>query len=433
MSRQQTRAARKVQIPIQTKLPRLDLLTIDWRGRQFHLPYLYRAGSGGPSILFVHGLGGAKENFYAAFQSPALADCTLVAFDQPGTGLATFDQDAGLDVGALADMANSVADQLLPDPYFLAGASMGGLINLLQLRRRGIARITGYINLEGNMTPEDCMFSRRVVAHDLSSFGPVFRQMMSELRASRYFGDQVIAHNLALNVDIRAYHAYSFDTVIESDSGRLLEEFLELPIPRLFLYGDANRALSYLPRLRASEVRVQEISSSSHFLFCDNPVETFQAVGEFVYKPTFNRARFGQNGKRAKSPGARTQGCAINGHVLTLLDNLTRKQERPERFMIKSKGRIIFLRADDIDWVETIGNYVRLHVGRESHLMRETMGGMEAKLEPQKFLRIHRSTIVNLDRVKELQPWAKGEYVVIMRDGVRLNMSRRYRERLHRF
>ena len=425
MSRQQTRAAIKVQIPIQTKLPRLDLLTIDWRGRQFHLPYLYRAGSGGPSILFVHGLGGAKENFYAAFQSPALADCTLVAFDQPGTGLAIFDQDAGLDVGALADLANSVADQLLPVPYFLAGASMGGLINLLQLRRCGVGRIEGYINLEGNMTPEDCMFSRRVVAHDLGSFGPVFRQMVSELRASRYFGDQVIAHNLALNVDIRAYHAYSFETVAESDSGHLLEEFLELPIPRLFLYGDANRALSYLPRLRASDVRVQEISSSSHFLFCDNPVETFQAVGEFVYRPTFKRARSEKTVGCAKSNGARTQGCAINGHLL--------KQERSERFLIKSKGRIIFLRADDIDWVETVGNYVRLHVGRESHLMRETMGGMEAKLEPQKFMRIHRSTIVNIDRVKELQPWAKGEYVVIMRDGVRLNMSRRYRERLHSF
>lgn len=121
-------------------------------------------GTGGPAILFVHGLGGAKENFYAAFQSPALADCTLVTFDEPVTGLAAFDPDAGLDVSALADMAQSVADQLLPGPYFLAGASMGGLITLLQLRRHGIGRIKGYINLEGNLSPEDCMFSRRVVS-----------------------------------------------------------------------------------------------------------------------------------------------------------------------------------------------------------------------------------------------------------------------------
>ncbi|HEX5030290.1 MAG TPA: alpha/beta fold hydrolase [Candidatus Eisenbacteria bacterium] len=271
-------------IPVQTNLPRLDRLTVEWRGRNFSLPYLYRDGTGGPAILFVHGLGGAKENFYAAFQSPALADCTLATFDEPGTGLAAFDPNAGLDVSALADMAQSVADRLLPGPYFLAGASMGGLIALLQIRRHGMGRIQGFINFEGNLSPEDCMFSRRVISHDLDSFEPEFRRMTGELLASRYAGDRTIAHNLALNVDIRGYHAYSFETVAESDSGRLLEEFIGLPIPRLFLYGEANKDLSYLPRLRASGVRVQEIPSSAHFLFYDNPVETFRTVGEFVHR-----------------------------------------------------------------------------------------------------------------------------------------------------
>jgi len=272
-------------MPIRTNLPRLDRLTVEWHGRNFSLPYFYREGTGGPAILFVHGLGGAKENFYAAFQSPALADCTLATFDQPGTGLAEFDPGAGLDVSALADITQSVADQLLPGPYFLAGASMGGLITLLQMRRHGTGRIQGYINLEGNLAPEDCMFSRRVVAHDLESFEPEFRRMMGELSASGYAGDRIIAHNMALNVDIRGYHAYSFETVAESDSGWLLEEFIGLPLPRLFLYGEANKGLSYLPRLRASDVRVQEIPSSAHFVFYDNPVKTFRAVGEFVHMP----------------------------------------------------------------------------------------------------------------------------------------------------
>jgi pimeloyl-ACP methyl ester carboxylesterase len=276
--------------PTKTKLPRLDEITVEWRGRPFALPYLYREGTGGPCVFFVHGLGGAKENFYSAFQSPALADCTLLTFDEPGTGLAAFDPDAGLDVSALADMVQSVAAQLLPKPYFLAGASMGGLITLLQLRRHGVGRIQGLINLEGNLCPEDCMFSRRVVSHKLESFEPVFRQMMGELRASRFAGDQIIAHNMALNVDIRAYHAYAFETVAESDSGRLIEEFLALRIPRLFLYGDANKTLSYLPRLRASSVQVTDVPSSAHFLFYDNPVDTFQAIGEFVHAPHSNEA-----------------------------------------------------------------------------------------------------------------------------------------------
>ena len=269
-------------IPIQTKLPHLDFLSVEWSGRQFRLPYFFREGTIGPALLFVHGLGGSKENFYSALQSPALADCTIVTFDEPGTGLAQF--DLGLNVSALADMAHSVAEQLVPGPYFLAGASMGGLITLLQLRRYGVGRIRGYINLEGNLTSEDCMFSRRVVAHTLDSFEPVFVQMINELRGSRYAGDQIIAHNMALNVDMRAYHAYSFETVAESDSGRLLEEFLALPIPRLFLYGEANQTLAYLPRLRRSAIRVQEIASSAHFLFYDKPVETFAAIGEFVHE-----------------------------------------------------------------------------------------------------------------------------------------------------
>ncbi len=270
--------------PTKTKLARLDQLTVELHGRRYSLPYFYREGAGGPAVLFVHGLGGAKENFYAAFQSPALADCTLVAFDEPGTGLAEFHPDASLDVSALADITNSVAERLLPHPYFLVGASMGGLITLLQIRRHGLGRIEGLISLEGNLASEDCMFSRRVVPHSLESFsaGP-FEQMAQELRSSRSAGDQLVAHNMAINVDVRAYHAYSFETVAESDSGRLLEEFLALQTPRLFLYGDANRHLSYLPRLRSSNVQVGEIPFSGHFLFYDNPVATFQAIGEFVH------------------------------------------------------------------------------------------------------------------------------------------------------
>jgi pimeloyl-ACP methyl ester carboxylesterase len=286
--------------PIRDRLPRLDQVAVDWRGRTFSLPYFYREGAGGPAVLFVHGLGGAKENFYAAFQSPALAGCTLVAFDEPGTGLAEFDPDAGLDVSALADLAHGVADRLLPGPYFLAGASMGGLVTLLQIRRHGPGRILGLINLEGNLCPEDCMFSRRVIPHTVETLGPVFDQIIGELGSSRYAGDQLVAHNMAQNVDIRAYHAYSIETVAESDSGRLLEEFLRLPMPRLFLYGEANKGLSYLPRLRDSPVRVREIPASAHFLFYDDPVATFRAVGEFVREHAV--------GQDASADAVRTQG-----------------------------------------------------------------------------------------------------------------------------
>jgi pimeloyl-ACP methyl ester carboxylesterase len=106
---------------------------------------------------------------------------------------------------------------------------------------------------------------------------------MSELRSSRFVGDQIIAHNMSLNVDICAYHAYSFETVKESDAGGLLEEFLSLRMPKLFLYGEQNQALSYLPRLRGSDVDVVEIPAAAHFFFYDNPVATFQEIVAFVH------------------------------------------------------------------------------------------------------------------------------------------------------
>ena len=206
-------------------------------------------------------------------------------FDLPGTGLAPFDPQASLNVSALADITQSLADALMPEPHFLAGASMGGLITLLQIRRYGFQRLLGLINIEGNLCPEDCMFSRRVIPHTLEFLSQtIFHQMAAELRKSTYTGDQIVAQNMLSNVDVRAYHAYSFETVAESDSGRLLHEFISLPLPKLFLYGEANRNLSYLPRLRASQVSVVEIASAAHFLFYDNPSATFQAIGEFIHR-----------------------------------------------------------------------------------------------------------------------------------------------------
>ena len=170
-------------------------------------------------------------------------------------------------------------------PHFIAAASMGGLIALLLLRRHGSSRAQGLINLEGNLLSEDCMFSRRTSGHDADHFrNIVFNQMISELLGSPYAGDRMIAHNMALNTNPSAYHAYSFQTVKESDSGCLLEEFLSLQMPRLFLYGEANRSLTYLSRLRNSSVEVVEVPRSAHFLFYDNPVETFAAIGNFVHR-----------------------------------------------------------------------------------------------------------------------------------------------------
>jgi len=103
-----------------------------------------------------------------------------------------------------------------------------------------------------------------------------------------------------------------------------------------------------------------------------------------------------------------------------------------DRLVFKSGGRIVFIQADEIEWVEASGNYVNVHVGKESHLLRETMNIFESKLDPRHFLRIHRSIIVNCDRIREVQPCNGSEYVVILKNGKELSLGRTYRDRIER-
>jgi two-component system LytT family response regulator len=115
-----------------------------------------------------------------------------------------------------------------------------------------------------------------------------------------------------------------------------------------------------------------------------------------------------------------------------LLAELRARKRRATRIVVRSGGKTIFLRTDEVDWVEASGNYVRLHANGEAHVLRESMKNMEAKLDNDLFVRIHRSAIVNVDRIRELQPWFHGEYVVILQDGTRLMASRVFSDRLDR-
>ena len=116
--------------------------------------------------------------------------------------------------------------------------------------------------------------------------------------------------------------------------------------------------------------------------------------------------------------------------LMALMKDMKRDPPKTDRLVVKSGGRLFFLRADEIDWIEAAGNYVRLHVGNQSHLLRETMNAIEARLDSERFFRIHRSRIVNVERIQEMQPWLNGEYSIVLRSGIRLTLSRGYRERL---
>jgi len=150
---------------------------------------------------------------------------------------------------------------------------------------------------------------------------------------------------------------------------------------------------------------------------------------DYLLKP-FDRERFEQALTRARQQLDRRGNGDLERRLLELVQDLKPAAHRLERFVIKSGGRVFFVRADEIDWIEAAGNYVKLHVGEETHLFRETMNALEAQLDADTFFRIHRSHIVNIERIKELQPWFNGEYVVFLKSGTRLTLSRGYREKL---
>jgi two-component system LytT family response regulator len=150
---------------------------------------------------------------------------------------------------------------------------------------------------------------------------------------------------------------------------------------------------------------------------------------DYLLKP-FDRDRFRDALTRARERIDRNPTGDLERRLLALVTDLKPGPQPLERFVIKSGGRVFFLRAADIEWIEAAGNYVKLHIGAETHVFRETMNSLEARLDPSVFFRIHRSHIVNIERVRELQPWFNGEYVVFLTSGARLTLSRGYRDKL---
>jgi two-component system, LytTR family, response regulator len=157
---------------------------------------------------------------------------------------------------------------------------------------------------------------------------------------------------------------------------------------------------------------------------------------DYLLKP-YDDARFAAALQRAKDTVRRRNADAMNTQLTQLLNYLkddrnggARESAVDDRILIKSSGEIFFLKASEIDWVEAEGDYMKFHVAGRTHLMRETMARLETRLDAKRFIRIHRSTIVNIDRLRKLSPTFAGEYAVILHDGTKLKLSRGYHERI---
>ena len=157
-------------------------------------------------------------------------------------------------------------------------------------------------------------------------------------------------------------------------------------------------------------------------------LKAFEASAiDYLLKP-FDRERFQRALERARRWIAAPREAGAPSQLEPLAQHLRQAQPHPDRFLVRCGERQVLVPTATIQWIEAEDNYVRLHVEGGDHLLRQTMAGMIERLDPRRFRRIHRSAIVNLDCIQELQPWTGGDMLVLMKDGTRLTLSRTYRD-----
>lgn len=164
-------------------------------------------------------------------------------------------------------------------------------------------------------------------------------------------------------------------------------------------------------------------------------LQAFEAAAlDYLLKP-FDEERFERALERARRALARPEApsSSVDERLQALLRRLAPEEAFPDRFMVRVGQRFQFVKPEEIEWIDTADNYLRLHVGKKVYMIREAIGTMENKLDPRRFMRIHRSVIVNVDRIQCIEVWNQTEFLVTLQDGTKINSSRSYRDRIRRF
>ena len=164
----------------------------------------------------------------------------------------------------------------------------------------------------------------------------------------------------------------------------------------------------------------------------EHAIEAFKLNAlDYLLKP-FDRDRFRLALERARKQHNSDRKERFDLRILELLENIDTRSSYLDRIIIKNNDRVSVIRVEEIDWIEAEGNYVRIHLGKQSSIMRETLTRLSAQLDPRQFARIHRSKMVNIDRIQEMHPWAGQDWRIILRNGIELPLSRTYRDELYR-
>ncbi|MEM8728978.1 MAG: alpha/beta hydrolase [Pseudomonadota bacterium] len=249
-------------------------------GVAVELSYVHRAGRL-PPLVSLHGFGSTKEDYTDLTMHPAFGDRTLLFWDAPGFGASKIKDPDALSIPFLVDVMRTACDALGIGQFHVSGHSMGGLTALM-LAHEDPDRVLSFLNIEGNIAPEDCFLSRQIIEHPSDTPQGFAEGFIARLRTRAEYGAGVFAAALPAKVRDTSYKPIFASMVTLSDNAPLMEMFTGLRRPRCFMYGEQNRHLSYLASLPASGVEVIEIPQSGHFPMYSNPAALWAVMADFL-------------------------------------------------------------------------------------------------------------------------------------------------------
>jgi len=253
-------------------------LTID--GTALEVSAIHRGGDKAP-IVFLHGFGSTKEDYADIVRHAQFDGHPFLAYDAPGCGATHCADLARIDIAFLVETALAMIGRVGFERFHLVGHSMGGLTALM-LAHRHPERVLSFVDIEGNVAPEDCFLSRQIVEHARDSDEGFFDDFIERTRHAPAFASALYSASLRHKVRAQAVGPIFRSMVALSDHGELMEKFLALPFPRLFMYGAQNAGLSYLDSLRTQGVSLAQIEDCGHFPMYSNPVAMWQSIAAFI-------------------------------------------------------------------------------------------------------------------------------------------------------
>ncbi|MEM7273952.1 MAG: alpha/beta hydrolase [Actinomycetota bacterium] len=249
-------------------------------GTCVEVAYLRRPGSG-QTLVCLHGFGSTKEDYADLALHPAFRGRDLVLLDAPGFGASRVDRPDRLSIPFLVDVVAAVCDDLGIERFHLSGHSMGGLTALLFCRVHR-DRVVSFVDIEGNLAPEDCFLSRQILDHPAESPDAFLDGFIQRVGERSEYASRLYASTIRAKVRPTSVEPIFVSMVDLSDNHQLMRIMADLPMPRLFIHGEQNRHLSYLGHLPAIGVEVAEIPFAGHFPMYSNPTALWSVIDTFL-------------------------------------------------------------------------------------------------------------------------------------------------------